>query len=41
MSDTQEMLAFSGIDNNETREQVRQMLNQCKWILATYVMKGK
>ena len=41
MSDMQEMLAFSGIDDNETREQVRQMLNQCKWILATYVMKGK
>ena len=40
MSDVQEMLAFSG-DNDETREQVRQMLNQAKWILSTYVMKGE
>jgi len=40
MSDCQEMLAFGG-DSDETREQVRQMLNQSKWILFTYVMKGE
>jgi hypothetical protein len=40
MSDAQEMLAFGG-NSDETREQVRQMLNQAKWILSTYVMKGE
>ena len=40
MSDAQEMLVFGGA-SDETREQVRQMLNQAKWILSTYVMKGE
>jgi hypothetical protein len=40
MSDAQEILAFGG-NSDETREQVRQMLNQAKWILSTYVMKGE
>jgi hypothetical protein len=38
MSDVQEMLS-SGGQRESTREQVRQMLNQSKWILFTYVMK--
>jgi hypothetical protein len=37
MSDAQEMLSFGGASES-TREQVRQMLNQSKWILFTYVM---
>lgn len=37
MSDAQEMLSFGG-DSRSTREQVRQTLNQAKWILFTYVM---
>lgn len=38
MSDAQELLAMGG-ENERTREQVRQMLNQAKFILFTYVMK--
>jgi len=38
MSDAQELLAFGG-ESDSTREQVRQMLNQSKFILFTYVMK--
>ena len=37
MSDAQEMLSFGGASES-TREQVRQTLNQAKWILFTYVM---
>jgi len=41
MSDCQEMLAFSG-QNDDSREHVRQMLNQAKFVLFTYVMdKGE
>lgn len=40
MSDAQEMLSFGG-QSESTREQVRQMLNQSKWILFTYVMEDK
>lgn len=40
MSDAQEMLSFGG-QSESTREQVRQMLNQSKWILFTYVMENK
>lgn len=38
MSDAQEMLAFGG-DKEGVREQVRQMLNCSKWIIAEYCMK--
>ncbi len=37
MSDVQELLAMNG-QSESTREQTRQMLNQAKWILFTYVM---
>jgi hypothetical protein len=37
MSDCQEMLHYSGEEAN-AREDVRQMLNRAKWILATFVM---
>lgn len=37
MSDAQELLAMGG-QSESTREQVRQMLNQSKFILFTYVM---
>ncbi len=40
MSDAQEMLSFSG-QNENSREHIRQMLNQAKWILFTYVMKDQ
>ncbi len=36
MSDAQELLSMGGTES--TREQVRQTLNQAKWILFTYVM---
>ena len=38
MSDCQELLEMGG-QSAGTREQVRQMLNQAKWILFTYAMK--
>ena len=38
MSDCQELLEMGG-QSASTREQVRQMLNQAKWILFTYSMK--
>jgi len=38
MSDAQELMSMSSSEG--TREQVRQMLNQAKWILFTYVMKN-
>lgn len=38
MSDAQEMLSFSG-QNENAREHVRQMLNQAKFVLFTYCMK--
>ena len=38
MSDCQELLEMGG-QSASTREQVRQMLNQAKWILFTYAMK--
>ena len=38
MSDAQELMSMSGSEG--TREQVRQMLNQAKWILFTYVMEN-
>ena len=37
MSDAQELLSMGG-QSESTREQVRQMLNQSKFILFTYVM---
>ncbi len=40
MSDAQELLVFGG-ESEATREQVRQMLNQAKWILFTYAMKDR
>ena len=39
MSDCQELLAFGGQSEN-TREQVRQMLNQAKWVLFTYTVEN-
>ena len=38
MSDCQELMEMGG-QSASTREQVRQMLNQAKWILFTYAMK--
>ena len=38
MSDAQEVMMFSG-QNENSREHVRQMLNQAKWVLFTYVME--
>ena len=38
MSDVQELLEMGG-QSASTREQVRQMLNQAKWVLFTYSMK--
>ena len=38
MSDAQEMLSFAG-QNENSRDHVRQMLNQAKWVLFTYVME--
>lgn len=38
MSDAQELLAMAGAREG-VREQVRQMLNCSKWILATYIMQ--
>lgn len=40
MSDAQELLSMGG-ESTSTREQVRQMLNQAKFILFTYVMKDE
>ncbi len=40
MSDAPELLVFGG-ESEATREQVRQMLNQAKWILFTYAMKDR
>ena len=36
MSDAQEMLSFSG-QNEKSRDHIRQMLNQAKWVLFTYI----
>ena len=40
MSDAQELLLFAGQDEN-SRDHVRQILNQAKWILFTYVMENR
>ncbi len=40
MSDAQELLSFGG-QSEGTREQVRQMLNQAKWVLFTYIADQK
>ena len=40
MSDAQELLVFGG-ESEATREKVRQVLNQAKWILFTYAMKDR
>jgi len=42
MSDAQELVSFSdGRLSRRNLEEVRQMLNQAKWILSTYVMEER
>ncbi len=37
MSDAQEVLSFSG-QNENSRDHARQLINQAKWVLFTYVL---